>query len=78
MAMAEMSVRYTYRVRVSRTAEALLTAEWDRDRWVWNECVARSKSLRLAGEVCGPARLDKDLTLARSANQIDHGQKGSR
>jgi hypothetical protein len=35
--MAEMSVRYTYRLRVSTTAEALLLAEWDRDRWVWNE-----------------------------------------
>ncbi|HWE71396.1 MAG TPA: transposase, partial [Acidimicrobiales bacterium] len=66
--MAEMNVRYTYRVRVSRTAEARLGAEWDRVRWVWNECVARSKAFRRAGETCGPARLDKDLTLARSAN----------
>ena len=66
--MAELSVRYTYRLRVSTTAEALLLAEWDRDRWVWNECVARSKALRLAGEQCGPARLDKDLTQARSGN----------
>jgi len=66
--MAEMSVRYTYRLRVSRTAEALLLAEWDRDRWVWNECVARSRALRRAGETCGPARLDKDLTKARSVN----------
>jgi putative transposase len=66
--MAEMSVRYTYRLRVSRTAEALLLAEWDRDRWVWNECVARSRALRLAGQQCGPARLDKDLTQARSTN----------
>ena len=67
--MAEMSVRYTYRVRPSRTAEGLLLAEWNRDRWVWNECVARSRALRLAGEMCGPARLDKDLTQARQANQ---------
>jgi putative transposase len=66
--MAEMSVRYTYRVRVSRTAEARLSAPWDRARWVWNECVARSKSLRRAGETCGPARLDNDLTQSRSAN----------
>jgi putative transposase len=66
--MAEMSVRYTYRVRASRTAEAGLGAEWDRVRWVWNECAARSQSLRRAGETCGPARLDKDLTQARSAN----------
>ncbi|HEY5251324.1 MAG TPA: hypothetical protein VIJ09_06675, partial [Acidimicrobiales bacterium] len=66
--MAEVSVRYTYRLRVSHTAEALLLAEWGRDRWVWNECVARSKVLRLAGETCGPARLDKDPTKARSTN----------
>jgi putative transposase len=66
--MAKMSVRYTYRLRVSTAAEALLLAEWDRDRWVWNECVARSRTLRRAGETCGPARLDKDLTKARSTN----------
>ncbi|MFI6995583.1 hypothetical protein ACIBOT_44970, partial [Nonomuraea wenchangensis] len=31
--------RYTYRLRVSSTALALLLAEWDRCRWVWNQCV---------------------------------------
>ncbi|SMF12612.1 RNA-guided endonuclease TnpB family protein [Streptomyces sp. Amel2xC10] len=58
--------RYTYRVRVSSTARAKLLAEWDRCRWVWNECVARSKKARQDGEECGPARLDRMLTAARA------------
>ncbi len=37
--------RYTFRLRVSSTANALLLAEWDRCRWVWNECVAKSKAV---------------------------------
>lgn len=46
-------------------------AEWDRCRWVWNECVAKSKAVHLhnkatGGErTCGPAQLDKMLTEAR-------------
>ncbi|MFI0908584.1 RNA-guided endonuclease TnpB family protein, partial [Streptomyces sioyaensis] len=32
-------VRFAYRLRVSSTARAALEAEWDRCRWVWNECV---------------------------------------
>ncbi|MFD9320556.1 RNA-guided endonuclease InsQ/TnpB family protein [Streptomyces sp. NPDC060053] len=59
--------RYTYRLRVSSTARAKLLAEWDRCRWVWNECVARSKKAYLGGEECGPARLDRMLTAAREA-----------
>jgi putative transposase len=57
--------RYTYRLRVSSTARAGLLAEWDRCRWIWNECVARSKKAYAEGEKCGPARLDKMLTEAR-------------
>ncbi|MEU0061607.1 RNA-guided endonuclease TnpB family protein, partial [Streptomyces sp. NPDC006334] len=34
--------RYTYRLRVSSASRAALVAEWDRCRWVWNECVAKS------------------------------------
>ncbi|MFE2296113.1 RNA-guided endonuclease InsQ/TnpB family protein [Streptomyces sp. NPDC059452] len=64
--MAEYA-RYTYRLRVSSTALAGLDAEWARCRWVWNECVARSKKAYAAGEKCGPARLDKMLTEARAA-----------
>ncbi|WP_435244610.1 RNA-guided endonuclease InsQ/TnpB family protein [Streptomyces sioyaensis] len=58
--------RYTYRVRVSSTAAALLEAEWARCRWLWNECCARSKKAYAEGEKCGPARLDKMLTEART------------
>ncbi|MGW4424503.1 RNA-guided endonuclease InsQ/TnpB family protein [Streptosporangium sp. NPDC004631] len=54
--------RYTYRLRVSSTALAALTAEWDRCRWVWNQCVATSRAAHKAGENCGPAALDKMLT----------------
>ena len=57
--------RYAYRVRVSSTALAALLGEWDRCRWIWNECVARSKKAHADGEKCGPARLDKMLTQAQ-------------
>ncbi|WP_445528917.1 RNA-guided endonuclease InsQ/TnpB family protein [Streptomyces cyslabdanicus] len=58
--------RYTYRLRVSATARAGLEAEWGRCRWVWNECVARSKKAHADEEKCGPALLDRMLTRARS------------
>ncbi|MFE2444315.1 RNA-guided endonuclease InsQ/TnpB family protein [Streptomyces sp. NPDC059426] len=57
--------RWTYRLRVSAGARAVLEAEWDRCRWVWNECVARSRKAHRDGEKCGPAALDKMLTGAR-------------
>ncbi len=63
--------RYTFRVRLSVTARRALEAEWDRCRWVWNECVAKSRQVHQAvketGEklTCGPAQLDKMLTEAR-------------
>lgn len=60
--------RYTYRLRVSSTATAALEAEWARCRWIWNESVARSKKAHAEDEKCGPARLDKMLTEARTAN----------
>jgi len=58
--------RYTYRLRVSSASRTALMAEWGRCRWVWNECVARSKKAHAEGEKCGPARLDKMLTEARA------------
>ncbi|MDQ0597312.1 putative transposase [Streptomyces canus] len=58
--------RYTYRLRMSSTARAALMAEWDRCRWIWNECVARSKKAHTEGEKVGPAGLDKMLTKARA------------
>ncbi|MGW1887856.1 RNA-guided endonuclease InsQ/TnpB family protein [Streptomyces sp. NPDC001970] len=64
--------RWTFRLRVSSTAYTALMREWDRCRWVWNECVAKSKTIHLhnkaTGEkrTCGPAQLDKMLTEART------------
>jgi putative transposase len=60
--------RYTFRLRMSLTARAGLEAEWARCRWIWNECCARSKKAHTKAEMCGPARLDKMLTEARTAN----------
>nr|WP_328809044.1 transposase [Nonomuraea montanisoli] len=54
--------RYAYRLRVSSAACAGLLAEWDRCRWVWNQCVATSRAAHKAKLECGPARLDKLLT----------------
>ncbi len=64
--------RYTYRLRVPSTARTALAAEWGRCRWIWNECVARSKAVyvhnKATGEkqTCGPAQFDKMLTEARA------------
>lgn len=69
-----MHVRWTFRLRVSSTARTLLMAEWDRCRWIWNECVAKSKQVHAwnttrpegtGKRTCGPAQLDKMLTEAR-------------
>ncbi|WP_343243153.1 transposase [Streptomyces sp. SID12501] len=63
--------RWTFRLRVSSTARSALMAEWGRCRWVWNECVAKSKAVHLHNKAtgdkrtCGPAQLDKLLTKAR-------------
>ena len=54
--------RFTYRARVSATAERLLLCEWGRCRWVWNQCVAESRQARKEHRECGPAGLDKKLT----------------
>ncbi|MGW5465763.1 RNA-guided endonuclease InsQ/TnpB family protein, partial [Streptomyces sp. NPDC003996] len=63
--------RYTFRVRLSNTARRRLEAEWDRCRWIWNECVAKSQQVHAQGIAggekltCGPGQLDKMLTEAR-------------
>ena len=60
--------RYRYRLRVSGDAQRSLLAEWDRCRWVWNQCVEASNaahqlSVQSGVKVeCGPALLDKRLT----------------
>ncbi|MGW5231354.1 RNA-guided endonuclease InsQ/TnpB family protein [Streptomyces nodosus] len=68
------NARYAYRLRVSSTARTALLAEWDRCRWIWNECVAKSRQLHAHNTAhpdnrltCGPAQLDKMLTEARAA-----------
>ncbi|MFH8385103.1 RNA-guided endonuclease InsQ/TnpB family protein [Kitasatospora sp. NPDC018058] len=62
---------------MSSTALALLNAEWGRCRWIWNECVAKSRQRHIANRnrpdgapkvTCGPTELDKMLTEARAAN----------
>ncbi|WP_198667204.1 RNA-guided endonuclease InsQ/TnpB family protein [Glycomyces dulcitolivorans] len=61
--------RFRYRLRLSGSALEVLTAEWDRCRWVWNECVATALAAYQAGEECGPARLDRKLTGWRAAHE---------
>ncbi|MFZ3500314.1 RNA-guided endonuclease InsQ/TnpB family protein [Streptomyces sp. 5.8] len=67
--------RFTFRLRASSTVLALLVAEWDRCRWVWNECVNKSKQVHAVNRArpegaekrtCGPAQLDRMLTEART------------
>jgi putative transposase len=69
--------RWSFRVRVSSTALTALMGEWDRCRWVWNECCAKSKQTHVWNKdrpegadkrTCGPAQLDKMLTEARTEN----------
>jgi putative transposase len=61
--------RFTYRVRVSATAERALLAEWGRCRWVWNQCVTESRQARKDRRECGPAGLDKKLTSWRTQHE---------
>jgi len=64
--------RYTYRLRLSPATRIALAADWDRCRWVWNECVAKSTAVHLHNKAtgqkatCGPAQLDRMLTEARA------------
>ncbi|MFJ1877897.1 RNA-guided endonuclease TnpB family protein [Streptomyces sp. KS_5] len=67
-----LNCRYSYRLRLSSTARTALEAEWDRVRWVWNECVAKCRAVnahnRATGEktTCGPVQLAAMLTEARA------------
>lgn len=67
--------RYSFRLRTSSGARTALLDEWDRCRWIWNECVAKSKQIHarnqhraegVGKETCGPAQLDRMLTDARA------------
>ena len=61
--------RFTYRARVSAAAGRALLREWDRCRWVWNQCVAESRQARADNRACGPAGLDKKLTGWRAQHE---------
>jgi putative transposase len=58
------TVRYTYRLRPGRIAQAALLDEWGRCRWLWNEAVHQQQTRRK------PTfnKLSKMLTEARSRN----------
>lgn len=61
--------RFTYRLRVSASAERALLAEWGRCRWVWNQCVAESRQAWKDKRECGPVGLDKMLTGWRAEHE---------
>lgn len=68
--------RHKYRLRVSSTAEKGLLKEWDRCRWVWNQCVAESQRVHAHNRAnpgdkltCGPVGLSKQLTGWRAAHR---------
>ena len=58
------TVRYTYRLRPGRQAEAALLVEWGRCRYLWNEAVHQQRTRRTVSR----GRLGKLLTEARRAN----------
>ncbi|GGN14254.1 putative transposase [Actinoplanes campanulatus] len=58
------TVRFTFRLRPGRTAEAALLGEWGRCRWLWNEAVHQQKT----GRKPTFGKLSKLLTDARSRN----------
>ncbi|MFC9896818.1 RNA-guided endonuclease InsQ/TnpB family protein [Nocardia sp. NPDC127579] len=62
-------MRYTYRIRLSASARTALSVEWDRCRWVWNQCVVESRVAHQRSEKIGPAALDKKLTGWRSERE---------
>lgn len=72
--MSSRAARYCYRLRPGAVALAALEAEWDRCRWVWNQCVQTSRTAhqqaRATGTkaTCGPAFLDKQLTSWRATH----------
>jgi putative transposase len=61
--------RYSYRLRMSASAERALLVEWDRCRWVWNQCVAESKRAHKVGAECGLKQLGKQLTRWRDSQE---------
>lgn len=77
--MEQETVRYNYRLRVSKKNETWLLSEWHKSRWVWNQCVdvfqrnaGKSQDER---EKVSAAALDKYLTKARG--QVKWLREGS-
>ncbi|WP_245720803.1 hypothetical protein [Nocardia pseudovaccinii] len=60
----EEVVRYSYRLRPGRAAQAALLAEWHRCRFLWNEAVHQQKS----GNKPTFGTLSKLLTAARTGS----------
>ena len=65
--LCSVKVRYTYRARVGARNAWLLEAEWDRCRWVWNQCVELDHEARRLARGTGgkpryvtPGGLDRD------------------
>ncbi|WP_204295034.1 hypothetical protein [Actinoplanes campanulatus] len=58
------TVRYIYRLRPGRTAQAALLDEWGRCRWLWNEAVHQHRT----GRKPTFGKLSKLLTEARGRN----------
>ncbi|MEV6350093.1 transposase [Actinoplanes sp. NPDC051851] len=58
------TVRFTYRLRPGRIAQAALLGEWGRCRWLWNEAVHQQRT----GRKPTFGKLSKLLTEARSRN----------
>lgn len=77
-------VRYTYRLRPGKKAQAYLSQEWGCARFVWNEMVAEAKarheaaySIAAAGSeplTFGPADADKFLTRLRATVKNTEGE----
>ena len=64
------AARYTYRLRPGKTAAAALNAEWDRCRWVWNQCVGRDRDLwNEEGITASGYGLSAELTDWRGRNE---------
>lgn len=74
--MTEVSkARYTYRLRVSKTALTKLRHEWDCCRWVWNKCTEISKEYlnqdpSAERKFLNKSTLDPQLKTWRSENEF--------
>ncbi|KFI59413.1 putative transposase [Bifidobacterium gallicum DSM 20093 = LMG 11596] len=78
-----MKVRYTYRLRPSKTARRRLMREWGMCRYVWNRMVEESKRRhelnrdegRLHDEGFGDKTAQRYLTILRNLTCDEHGDR---